>query len=351
MKRMFILLSILLVIALAGSLFVACEEEEPTTPTTPTTPTEPAEPVVLKMASASFGEYADVEQGFVDAFNARCGPDYTIQYLPAEQMVSFAEILDTARTGAADLVAMTPNAYSSYDPLLGVIELPFLFNNIEAHVAALPDLEPLYAEILEEQFNLKLLCLHNFSAVEMFSTVPVETLEDWDGLLVQSISPTVGALIEALGGAPVPIDYMEAAQSMQKGTVDAVITAPAAAVMFGLTPDVAPYLSVTYMVAALHGYTIHMDVWNSLPSDVQDIMLEEARKTSDEVDEWLITQYQADIDALEASGTEVYYVPQDEIDRWIEAASDLFVAQMAIYGELGEQVMAIVEAANALYPD
>jgi len=338
MKKILILLVALVLIVGSVGLFTACGEEGP------------AEPVVLTMASASMFDYADVEQEFVDAFNARCGPDYTIAYLPAEQMVSFAEILDTARTGAADMVAMTPNAYSSYEPLLGIIELPFLFNNIDAHIAALPDLEPIYAEILEEQFNLKLLCLHNFSAVEMFSTVPIHELDDWDGLLVQSISPTVGALIEALGGAPVPIGYMEASQSMQKGTVDAVITAPAAAVMLGLTPDVAPYLTVTYMVAALHGYVIHMDVWNDLPGDVQDIMLEEARRSSDAIDEWLTTQYQADIDALEAAGTVVYYLPQDELDRWIAAASDLFAEQMDIYGELGEEMMEIVEEANEQYP-
>ncbi len=338
MKKILILLVALVLIVGSVGLFTACEEEGP------------AEPVVLTMASASMFDYADVEQEFVDAFNARCGPDYTIAYLPAEQMVSFAEILDTARTGAADMVAMTPNAYSSYEPLLGIIELPFLFNNIDAHIAALPDLEPIYAEILEEQFNLKLLCLHNFSAVEMFSTVPIHELADWDGLLVQSISPTVGALIEALGGAPVPIGYMEASQSMQKGTVDAVITAPAAAVMLGLTPDVAPHLTVTYMVAALHGYVIHMDVWNDLPGDVQDIMLEEARRSSDAIDEWLTTQYQADIDALEAAGTVVYYLPQDELDRWIAAASDLFAEQMDIYGELGEEMMEIVEEANEQYP-
>ena len=70
---------------------------------------KPSEPVVLKFASAAMGNYVDGEQAFVDAFNARCGPDYTIEYFPSEQMLAFPELLDGVRTGAADMAAITPN--------------------------------------------------------------------------------------------------------------------------------------------------------------------------------------------------------------------------------------------------
>ena len=335
MKKMIILLSIVLVIALSGSLFVACEKK----------------PVVLKMASAALFQYADVEIAFVDAFNARCGPDYTIEYYPAEQMLSFMEMLDGVRTGAAEMAAITPNFYSFDEPKLGVVELPFLFNNLEAHIEAIPGLTPLYAEILENQFNQKLLCCHNYTGMAVIANKPVYTLEDWDGLLVQAISPIMASMIEALGGAPVTgVPYTESYSMLEKGTVEAVITAPAAMNIFLLT-DVAKYMTSAYMAPALHGFSINLDAWNDLPGDIQDIMLEEAQKQSEYIDEWMRGEWENDFASIAAAGVEIYYLPQSEVDRWKAACQSVIDAQMVIYGDFGVQVMQIADAANAKYPN
>ncbi|MBA7579009.1 Solute-binding protein [subsurface metagenome] len=341
-KLLTLLGGVCLVLVLAALPFMAAcpaPEEE-----------EPAEPVVLKMASAALFEYAEVEQAFVDAFNERCGPDYTIVYYGAEGMLSFMEIFDGVRTGVADMGAITPNFHAFDEPKLGAVELPFLFNNLDAHIDAVPALALLYGEILEEQFNQKLLCCHNYTGMELISTKPVKTLEDWDGLLVQAISPTIAAMVEALGGAPVTGQpYTESYSLMEKGTVDAVITAPAAMRIFAL-PDVASYMSAAYMVPALHGFSINLDVWNSLPSSIQNIMLEEAQKQSDVIDEWLRGEWGADFASIEAAGVEIYYMPQSEIDRWKAACQSFTDQQMAIYGDFGVQVQQIADAANAKYP-
>ena len=113
MKRLSILLAAILAISLFAGVFTACGEEKP------------EEPVILKMASQATGPYIEREQKLADNFNARAGPDYTIEYYPAEQMVSFMELLDACRTGAAEMISITPNAHSADEPKLGAIELPF----------------------------------------------------------------------------------------------------------------------------------------------------------------------------------------------------------------------------------
>jgi len=333
-KKILILLSIVLIVALTGT-FVACPSKGP---------------VVLKMASAAMFEYGEVEQAFADAFNERCGPDYTIEYYGAQEMLSFPELLDGVRSGAADMGAITPSAHSADDPRLGANEMPFLFNNIDAHIEAVPKLAPLLNGVLEEKFNQKLLCLHNYTAVEMISTKPVRTLEDWDGLLVQAISPSTAALIEAMGGAPVTgVPYTESYSILEKGTVEAVITAPAAIRIFGLT-DVAKNMSLSYSVAALHGFSINLDSWNKLPKSIQNIMLEEAQKSSDGIDQWLKGEWENDFTLLAAAGVDIYVVPQSEIDRWKAACQPLIDSQMAVLGDFGVQVKQIADEANAKYP-
>lgn len=355
MKKTLILLFLLVFVLMSASLFAACGGEEPADEgpadegPADEGGAEPPEPVVLTMTSAALFQYADWEQQFVDAFNARCGPDYTIDYYPSEQMVPFAEILDSVRTGVADMGAVTFSAYSANETKLAANEIPFLFNNVEANAYAAPLLAPLYSEIMEGQFNQKVLCVHHYTGVELISKEPVQSLEDWDGLLVQAISPTTYSLIEALGAAPVLESYTESYGLLEKNTVEAVITAPAAMNIFGL-PDVASYMSQAYPVGTLHGFTINLDVWNSLPSDIQDALLEEAQANSDELSEWLIGEWDNDLALLADSGVTVYVVPADEIDKWKDAASDYIDELLETLGDFGAEVVAIADEANALYP-
>ena len=329
----------ILVISLLAGVLTACGEAKP------------EKPVVLKMASAAMGNYVEGEQAFADAFNARCGPDYTIEYYPSEQMLSFPELLDGVRTGAADMAAITPNFNSFDEPKLGAVELPFLLNNLDAHRYAVPKLKPLYGDILEKQFNQKLLCLHNYTGMALISTKPVKTMEDWNGLLVQAISPVIAAIIEALGGAPVTgVPYTESYSMLEKGTVDAVITAPAAMRVFAL-PDVADYMTSAYMVPAVHGFSINLDSWNKLPGKIQDILEEEAVKQSDVIDEWLVGEWVTDHQAIADAGVEIYKVPQSEINKWKAACQPYFDEQMAIYGDFGKEIKKIADEANAKYPN
>lgn len=339
MKKVFMILIAAVLLLTSAFAVTSCGEPSPD------------EPVVLKMASAATGNYIEVEQAFVDAFNARCGPDYTIEYFGAEAMLSFPELLDGVRTGAADMAAVTPNFNSFDEAKLGAVEMPFLLNNLEAHIEAVPELLPLYAEILENQFNQKLLCLHNYTGMALISTKPVKTLEDWDGLLVQSISPVISSIIEALGGSPVSGQpYTESYSLIEKGTVDGVITAPAAMRVFALT-DVADYMTAAYMVPAVHGFSINLDSWNKLPKKIQNILEEEAKKQSDVIDQWLVGEWEKDFGIIADAGVDIYYVPDSELARWREACQPVIDQLMAQYGDFGDKVMKIADEANAKHPN
>lgn len=339
MKKLLMILVAAVIIVMSAFSFVSCGEPSPD------------EPVVLKFASAATGNYQEGEQAFCDAFNARCGPDYTIEYYGAESMLAFPELLDGVRTGAADMAAVTPNFNSFDEPKLGAVEMPFLLNNLDAHRYAVPKLMPLYAEILENQFNQKLLCLHNYTGMALIANKPVKTMDDWDGLLVQSISPVISNIIEALGGSPVSGQpYTESYSLIEKGTVDGVITAPAAMRIFALT-DVADYMTAAYMVPAIHGFSINLDKWNELPKKIQDALVEEAQKQSDVIDEWLVGEWEKDFQAIADAGVEIYYVPEDELAKWRQACQPVIDSLMAQYGDFGDKVMAIADEANAKYPN
>ena len=306
-------------------------------------------PVILKMASTAMGPYIAEEKAFVDRFNARTGGEFKIEYYPSEQMVKFPELLDAVRTGAAEIGVIVPNAYSGNDPKLGAVELPFLFNNVKANAYAAPLIKPIYGKILEEKFNQKLLCLHHYTGLELFSTKPIKTLEDWKGLLVQALSPTCTGLIKELGAAPVAIHFTESYQSLEKKVVDAVLTAPAAARVFKLN-EVTSYISTAYFISASHGFSINLRVWKKLPKKIQDILHEEAQKTSKIISDTEMIKFEKDIEYLAAAGVKVYEVPASERARWREAARPYFEKQLSVMGDVGKEILKIADEANSKYP-
>jgi TRAP-type C4-dicarboxylate transport system substrate-binding protein len=355
MKKFGVFFCILFMVGSIGLSTLSCSDDNKTTTTntstsTSTSTTTTANTVIIKMASASTGNYIDNEQAFVDAFNARCAPDYQIEYYPAGQMIAFPEMLDAIRSGAADMGDITPNAFSAYDPRLAASELPFLFNNLAAHREAVPELEPLYAQILEEKFNQKLLALHNYTGMALISTKAVRTLEDWDGLLVQSISPLITDMFEALGAAAVSGQpYTESYSLLEKATADAVLTAPATIRIYALT-DVADYMTSAYTAAAVNGFSINLDVWNSLPADIQDILIEEAGKASDFIDQWLVDEWETDHQAIRDAGVEIIDIPADEVAIWREACQSIYDTQLEEMPDFMQQVIDIAERANANNP-
>jgi TRAP-type C4-dicarboxylate transport system substrate-binding protein len=104
------------------------------------------------------------------------------------------------------------------------------------------------------------------------------------------------------------------------------------------------------MVAAIHGFSINLDVWNDLPGDIQDILMEEAHTASVGIDAFVKSEWEADFANLADLGVEIYFVPQDEIDRWKDAASSVIDSMLATLGDFGEDVLEIADEANDQYP-
>ena len=136
---------------------------------------------------------------------------------------------------------------------------------------------------------------------------------------------------------------------LEKGTIDGTIQAPSSLVSYALF-DVAKYMTSAYLVAAVHGFVVNKDVWNSLPADVQNAIAEEATKINPVIDEFVHNKYTQDHIDLEAEAVEIYYPPQDELDRWRAAVAPIYDEKKAVYPEILEKALAIADAANAKYP-
>jgi TRAP-type C4-dicarboxylate transport system substrate-binding protein len=340
MKRSLILLSMSIVtfsltIGLPGTSFAAQKK-----------------PVVLRLIVPSpAGDwpltYKDME--LAKRFNSRANGEYMIEVHTGGALARVPEYFDAVRTGVVEMADIAWAIFAGADPRLAAMEAPFLFNNIQASVDALPRLLPLYDQILQEKFNAKALGLLTMSGMELVSKKPIRILEDWKGQLVGAISPMMAPMIKSLGGAPVSIMWTDLYEALQKNTIDATIMGTNGTLNWNLT-DACKNLTLFYGMSGTNGYTINLDTWKKMPEHIQKILLEEVTVTVDWMNTTYITLGEQDMKEFKKRGSTVYELPPAERERWATVAAPVRDRQLADLGEFGRKVRQIADEANAKFP-
>ena len=346
MKKLIVLfLTIVVVTSVLLGLVVSCAEPEPE----PTPAPAPKEPVILRLTIPSpAGDKLTVNaEELGQRFSERTNGAYQIKVYPGEQLVKVPETMDAVRTGAVEMASIGLGIFAGLDP--GLAEVPLLYDNVRANAAACRPSIELYNEILMGKMNQIALAAYTTGAQEMISKKPVKTLEDWKGLLVGATNPEGAALATSLGASPVVIMWTECYSNLEKGVVDCVLTSTQWTLISGLT-DVADYVTMFYATPTFNTYLLNLDVWNKMPKNVQDILIEEAWRVSDEMANIHINLEKEDIDTLTSMGMDVYILPKAERDKWKEAVKPYVDEKLAGLGDFGAKIRQIAEKANADNP-
>lgn len=284
--------------------------------------TSSAPTVVLRLAIGAPLEHPGtlLVTGFVEDFNAAAEGRYEIKLFAGGTLSSTLGQMDAIRTGAIDMGDAATNFYAGNDVAFGVADVPFLFNNYDAQIEFTKNAIEVLDAIAQEKFNQKLICMAVYGSKDVYSvSKPVETLADWQGLLVAINTPVESDMVKALGGAPVVTDWVDELPSLQKGVINAgIISAP-----MGLQPmqysDVIKNITIAGMKGGMNFIAINLDIWKDMPKDIQDLMLECASDYATGFNNIFKSTESDCITQLESEGVTVYYLPEDERDRWVEA--------------------------------
>jgi TRAP-type C4-dicarboxylate transport system substrate-binding protein len=337
-KKLSVLLSVLVITLLVISLVISCASK-------------PKEVVILRLAvPQAAGDPITVNlEEMAKRFNERTD-EYQINVFPGETLVKMTEALDSVRTGAVEVSAGVPwPMFAGSDMRFG--EVIHVFNNFHACATAAqdPELFKLYDDIFLAKFNQHALAVFPFETPQLISKKPVKTLEDWKGLLVAVPAPVAADYVTLLGGASVSMPWTDYYSALEKGVVDAALAGTNHMQTAKLT-DVASYVTICTPYGVFAGHTINLDVWNAMPKNIQDILLEEAAWSAQGIAEYLGVIVDNEVGDLTALGMDVYTVPTAERDKW-KAATQSYVDQhLAEMGEFGQKIRQIADKANALNP-
>jgi TRAP-type C4-dicarboxylate transport system substrate-binding protein len=312
---------------------------------------EAKKPVIIRLVvpSAAGDPLTEKDEELARRFNMRVNGEYKIQVFPGESLAKIPEYFDAVRVGAIEMADAPWGVYAGLDPRLSLIETPFLFNNIEAGTAAAKRLLPLHDIVLQERFNAKALGLMHLSGMEVLSSKPLISLEDWKGTMVGAISPTMAIMIKELGGSPVTVMWTDLYTSLQKGIIDGAVNGTHGSIENSLT-DVCTDISYFFGASAWNGYTINLDLWKRMPADIQQILLEEVDRAVDWIHEKFAEWEVEDLDTFKKRGLNIHIISDNEREKWREKLQNYQEKQLSSMGEFGIKVKEIVDDVNSKYP-
>ena len=201
-------------------------------------------------------------------------------------ITSFPELglagTDTASLLADGTLGMT-EIYGGYVggefPTLAVQYIWGLWPDHETHYQVLTNIAPDLDQVIKDELGAQVL-MRNWIAGDdqfFFSNQKLETPEDFQGLKTRSHSSELSDWINHMGAAAQFMAFAEVYTALERGVIDAAVT--------GANPGLSQrfYEVADYMNGRLFSFNsttnvVNGDVWDGIPADIQQIMLEEGAK-------------------------------------------------------------------------
>jgi tripartite ATP-independent transporter DctP family solute receptor len=213
-----------------------------------------------------------VADKFKELIEQRSNGDITVQIFHSAALGNETEILQQIQMDTIQMGIITGGPFDTFDPIVRVINYPFLFKSNEQADEILDG--PLGAEILKslEGSGFKGLCFSENGFRNLTNSKrPVKTPDDIKGLKIRVMDSAMHkAIWQTLGANPTPMPWPIYTE-LEQGVIDGQENPLWVIEVYSLY-EIQKYMSMTR-----HVYSPHIDVaslnwWNSLDADTQDLI-------------------------------------------------------------------------------
>jgi TRAP-type C4-dicarboxylate transport system substrate-binding protein len=169
---------------------------------------------------------------------------------------------------------------------MAVLDLPFMTRGLDEARAAADKMRPYYVERLGLK-NTQLLAIGTWPTQQLFSTKKAfAKVEDWKGAKIRVYGAETAELTKALGGAPVNIPFGEVYTALQRNVADGAITSATNAEPMKFF-EVTKFINYWFISGAgIEFLGMNKKAFNSLPKDLQPVVLNAVKESRFEDKEW-----------------------------------------------------------------
>jgi C4-dicarboxylate-binding protein DctP len=247
---------------------------------------KPAAPQVITARFSGWGPPpsipGQVEMHFFDLLKERVGDRLQIDVFQGNTLYNYQEVQLPLKTGAVEMASFGTIELYEWVPQFKVTTLTGAWTTDELlDYLNSPDCKPAWDQMLEVA-NCIPFALHPAGTFYLWSTKPVSSTTDFNGLRVECGSFEQVDVIKDLGGSGGALPVTDIYTALQQGQYDGAIGTPSIALGFGW-PEFVKYVSPTQAwFSNINVILVNKDFWDSLPKDIQDTF----KETADETTEW-----------------------------------------------------------------
>lgn len=275
-----------------------------------------ASPGGMALVIGKFGKW------FCDEVAKRTDGKIKTQYYHSGQMGGTMELAEKLQAGILQGALMSASHASNFNPTIGVLNLPFLFDdyNKADKMLSSPLMKPIYGGL--KDMGITGVDTVEFGFYSVATSKPVKTFEELQNAGFKSRASDSKMHIDihrALGMRPTPIPFPEVYSSLQQGVIDALDTSPEMIKLLKFNEV------INNIVLTKHFYGAEI-IWfntkwlNSLPPELRKIVIDTAkegaviyRKESRDIERKILAD-------LPSSGVTVVILEQGEMEKFRKAA-------------------------------
>lgn len=241
-------------------------------------------------------------------------------------IATLAEVLGATESGLLDIGAII-YPFEPSTLFLHNLEMKIPFSSPDPEIAvkamrAVFDEVPYMGDMLEQEHNQKVLGLWTTGSYHLVTTFEWENFEDLAGRTLTAAGPNL-PWITAAGVNPVQGSLGEWYTGLETGVIDGAVMFPEATAGFKLY-EVAPYYTEIGFGASPQGaITVNLDTFNSLPADVQQILVEMGAEFEANIAAWVKEEGAAAYDEMRAGGATINALTDEQRSDWANRLSEL----------------------------
>jgi TRAP-type C4-dicarboxylate transport system substrate-binding protein len=280
------------------------------------------------------GRFAVAFTAYLDEVEKRTNGRIKFERYYSSALAKPPQILEATGAGIADLSLFIASYTPGRVPLATVGNIPGAYKHSWVATKALLEMYKTIPEMNAEMTknNVRFVAPYGTGPFYCLNNKNIQSIEDLKGLKIAADGPR-GLLVKELGASPVGMPITEIFTALNRGTVDGTIFGPSAITAFGMH-EAAKSLWKVNFGGGVGPIAINLDKWNSLPADLQKIMVEVGEDHPKAVEQ--IYQIDGDnksLQTIKKAGirvTEATPEAQAEVDRvtngvWKKWAKDLDV--------------------------
>jgi len=192
-----------------------------------------------------------------------------IQIYPSGTLCKVGDMLDAVESGLADLGWCWPGVHEGFASLAMVANIPLIYEKAVVGSQALWELYENTPAIQADFDDYKLVSMWTWDAYFFMSRKkPIRSVDDVKGMKVRAGLTMHADYLSNLGAVPVTMRMPDVYMALQKGTMDATLAEGQAVTAFKFYELVKSYTKPG-MLGGGHILIMNKDVWESMPSDVQ----------------------------------------------------------------------------------